>query len=252
MRRKFGAAARRRIAQAEFISAEHFKNRGPAEAELLWERPHRGFRSRHRDRRVILPAFRRFPPSGGDLLFMQRVLVLHASGGVSRKPLRRFRLRVSFFLRAQKETKDALKDPWSLRIPFASKPAPCLPLDSAFRAPTRISPACCRPWALEGPSVPDEEAPCGGSRRSVGRHPPTPSIPALRRRRGSTDGASSAKSGRNGRRKRDAAARVRAPDASANVHVFAPVKWGGLGGGGAYGSPPQRSVGERPIGPAPL
>ena len=25
MRRKFGAAARRRIAQAEFISAEHFK-----------------------------------------------------------------------------------------------------------------------------------------------------------------------------------------------------------------------------------
>ena len=29
-----------------------------------------------------------------------------------------FRLRASFFLRAQKETKDALKDPWSLRIPF--------------------------------------------------------------------------------------------------------------------------------------
>ena len=41
-----------------------------------------------------------------------------ASSGLSRIALPRFRLRASFFLRAQKETKDALKDPWSLRIPF--------------------------------------------------------------------------------------------------------------------------------------
>ena len=31
------------MAQAEFISAEHVKrDRVPAEAELLWDRPHRG------------------------------------------------------------------------------------------------------------------------------------------------------------------------------------------------------------------
>ena len=74
---------------------------------------------------------------------------LPASGGVSGKALPQFRLRASDFLRRQKVTKDRLKDPWSLRISFSSKPVACLPLASALRAPTRPGPACCRPWAIE-------------------------------------------------------------------------------------------------------
>ncbi len=104
-----------------------------------------------------------------------------ASGGLSRKLLLRFRLRASDFLSRQKVTKDRLKDPWSLRISFPSNPAPCLPLNSALREPTRPGPARCRPWAIEGPPAPDGKAPCVGSRRSVDRHPPTPSAPAPRR-----------------------------------------------------------------------
>ena len=154
------------------------------------------------------------------------------------RALLRFRLRASDFLGRQKVTKDRLKDPWSLRIPFPSNPAPCLPLFSALRVPTRLSPACCRPWAGEGPTAPDNAAPCVGGHRNVGRHPPTPSAPALRRRPTSVGGLSSAGSGRNGRRKRRTAAKLCAPAASANVRVLAPVNGGGLGGGGAYGSPP--------------
>ena len=91
-----------------------------------------------------------------------------ASGGVSQKALLRFRLRASDFLGRQKVTKDRFKDPWSLKIPFPSNPAPCLPRDSALREPTRPSPACCRPWAIEGPSAPDDAAPRGSGHRSVG------------------------------------------------------------------------------------
>ena len=151
---------------------------------------------------------------------------LPASGSRSRKVLPRFRLRASDFLGRQKVTKDRFKDPWSLKISFPSNPAPYLPLDPALREPTRPGPACCRSWAGEGPPAPDEEAPCVGSRRSVGRHPPTPSAAALRRRPTSAGGFSSAGSGRNGRRKRGMAARSCAPAASANVRVLVPVKWG--------------------------
>ena len=149
-----------------------------------------------------------------------------ASGGLSRKLLLRFRLRASDFLSRQKVTKDRLKDPWSLRISFPSNPAPCLPLNSALREPTRPGPARCRPWAIEGPPAPDGKAPCVGSRRSVDRHPPTPSAPALRRRPTSAGGLLSASSGRNGRRERGMAARSCAPDASAKIQVLSPVKWG--------------------------
>ena len=84
-----------------------------------------------------------------------------------RRVLLRFRLRASFFLRAQKETKDALKDLWSLRIPFPSKPVPCPPLFSALREPTRPSPACCRPWEIEETFCPRRQ---GASRGwSLGR-----------------------------------------------------------------------------------
>ena len=95
---------------------------------------------------------------------------LPASGGVSGKALPQFRLRASDFLGRQKVTKGRLKDPWSLRIPFPSNPAPCLPLDPALREPTRLSPACCRPWAGEGPSAPDGKAPCAGGHWGVGKH----------------------------------------------------------------------------------
>ena len=110
----------------------------------------------HARRREKLPTF---PSRRGSL---------PASGDRSRNALPRFRLRASDFLRRQKVTKDRLKDPWSLRIPFPSRPAPCLPLFSALREPTRLSPARCRPWAGEGPAAPDGEAPRAGSRRSVG------------------------------------------------------------------------------------
>ena len=103
-----------------------------------------------------------------------------------RKLLPRFRLRASDFLGRQKVTKDRLKDPWSLRIPFASKPGACLPSDPALCEPTRFSPACCRPWVGEGPSAPDDKAPCVGGHwdgetvaerfrflRKDGYHPPT-------------------------------------------------------------------------------
>ena len=96
----------------------------------------------------------------------------------------------------------------------------------ALREPTRPGPACCRPLAIEGPDAPDGKAPCVGSRRSVGRHPPTPSAPALRRRPTSAGGLLSASSGRNGRRERGMAARSCAPDASAKIQVLSPVKWG--------------------------
>ena len=96
----------------------------------------------------------------------------------------------------------------------------------ALREPTRPGPACCRPLAIEGPAAPDGKAPCVGSRRSVGRHPPTPSAPALRRRPTSAGGLLSASSGRNGRRERGMAARSCAPDASAKIQVLSPVKWG--------------------------
>ena len=94
---------------------------------------------------------------------------LPALGDLSRRVLRRFRLRAIDFLGRQKVTKDRLKDPRSLRISFPSNPAPCLPRDSALREPTRLKPACCRPWAVEGPAAPNGEAPCVGNRRSVGK-----------------------------------------------------------------------------------
>ena len=163
-----------------------------------------------------------------------------ASSGLSRRVLPRFRLRASDFLRQQKVTKDRFKDPWSLRIPFPSRPVPCLLLNSALRAPTRLSPACCRPRAVEGRSAPNDAAPCVGGHWGVGpltpiftphsplsipnssflipnfQKPPTPSAPAPRRRRVSAGGFSSAGSGRNGQRKRGTAA-------SANAQVLSPV-----------------------------
>ena len=42
--------------------------------------------------------------------------------------------------------------------------------ESALREPTRPSPACCRPRAVEGPPAPDGEAPCGGGHWRVGKH----------------------------------------------------------------------------------
>ena len=38
----------------------------------------------------------------------------------------------------------------------------------ALRNRTRLNPACCRPWAGEGPSAPDGEAPCVGGPWGVG------------------------------------------------------------------------------------
>ena len=93
---------------------------------------------------------------------------------------------------------------------------------------------------------------CKATPHGVDRHPPTPSVPAPRRRRASAGGFSSAGSGRNGRRERGAVAKFCAPAATTDIQVLSPVKWGGLGGGGAYGAPPQRSGGEGPFGPAPL
>ena len=83
---------------------------------------------------------------------------------------------------------------------------------------------------------------CKAPPHSVDRHPPTPSIPALRRRRVSAGGFSSASSGRNGRRKWGMAARSCAPAATANVRVLAPVKWGRSRRGGAYVFSPQAEM----------
>ena len=93
---------------------------------------------------------------------------LPASGGVPGNLLLRFRLRASDFLGRQKVTKDRFKDPWSLKIPFPSNPAPCLPLNPALREPTRPAPACCRPWVGEKPAAPDDAAPCVGGHWGVG------------------------------------------------------------------------------------
>ena len=113
---------------------------------------------------------------------------LSASGGLSRKALLRFRLRASDFLRRQKVTKDRFKDPWSLKISFPSNPAPCLSLFSALRKPTRLNPARCRPWAGEGPSAPNGEAPCGGGHWGVGMLAGTfPDLPWGRPRRPRAD-----------------------------------------------------------------
>ena len=43
-------------------------------------------------------------------------------------------------------------------------------LDIRTRTPTRLSPACCRPWTVEGPSAPDDAAPCVGGRWGVRDH----------------------------------------------------------------------------------
>ena len=102
---------------------------------------------------------------------------------------RYFRLRASDFLSRQKVTKDRLKDPWSLRIPFASKPVACLPLNPALRKPTRPGPACCRPWVGEGPSTPDGKAPCVGGDLRRGRPWPGRSRFCCRGRRPRRPGA---------------------------------------------------------------
>ena len=57
-----------------------------------------------------------------------------------------FRLRASSFLRAQKGTKDALKNPWFLRISFHDDlGADTAPFGAAKS--DELSPACCRPLA---------------------------------------------------------------------------------------------------------
>ena len=173
-----------------------------------------------------------------------------ASGGVSRKALLRFRLRASDFLGRQKVTKDRFKDPWSLKISFHQiLPLACLSFRRSVSRRGSLPPAAARGQSKDR-LLPTMRRLAEAGIEAWARHLPTTSAPTPRRRRASAGGFSSAGSGRNGRRGRGTAARVRAPDASANAQVLSPVM-GVLRGPGPMGCRRSGAKARSSSGPSP-